>query len=171
MKIFTNKSIIHKIIFVLIILLLFSFIIPNCSKAAEGDGGIGGALFSPILDLLVGIADWFMSFIQQAIFGMNESLIHIDRGGEFWSNFWGIVITIVVVAACITLTVLSVGTGAGALAIAGAIAGSATNIAGVGVITFIAVKSITSAMLPNDFYLPIFQISPETIFYRRNSYF
>lgn len=107
MKIFTNKKAIIKMIAVLAVLLIFSFILPNFSHAeSDGDGGIGGALFQPILDLLVGLADWVMSFLQQAIFGMNETFIHIDRGNEFWSTFWAVVTTVVVVAACVAISIV-----------------------------------------------------------------
>ncbi len=175
MKIFTNKNIIHKIATVLVVLMLFNFIMPmpnNISHADGGDGGIGGALFQPIIQFLVGVADWILSFIQQSIFGLNETLIHINRGGAFWSTFFGIVAAVIVIASCIALTVITAGgAAAGALAIAGAVAGAATSAIVAGGVTFAIVKTLTSEMLPNDFYLPVIEISPEAIFSRRDSNF
>ena len=169
MKFFTNKSIILKIAVVLIILLLINLIVPNMSHADKGDGGIGGALFKPILELLVGIADWFMSFLQKAIYGVNESLLHIDRNEDLWSTVWGIAAALVVVAGCIAVTVLTAG--GGAAAIAAAVIGSSITVAVAGGITFVTVKAVSKAMLPDDTYLPIMGLSPETIFKRRNTDF
>lgn len=171
MKIFTKKGMIHKIAVVLVVLMLFNFIAPmpiNISHADGGDAGIGGTLFQPILDLLVGIADWVISFIQQSILHMDETLIHINRGGDFWSNFFGIVAAIIVVAGCIVLTVFTAGgAAAGALAIVSAILGSAVSTLIIGGVTFVGVKYVTAQMLPNDLYLPVIQITPEAIFKRR----
>ena len=175
MKIFTNKSMIRKIAIILVVLLLFSFISPipnNISHAADGDGGIGGALFRPILDLLVGVADWVISFIQQSLFGINESLVHINRGGDFWSTFFGIVVAIIVVAGCVALTVITAGgAAAGLLTIAGAILGSAVTTLIIGGVAFVGTKYVTKQMLPNDLYLPVIEISPEAIFKRRYTNF
>ena len=172
MKNFTKKSIIHKIAIVLIVLMLFNFIAPmpsHISHADGGDGGIGGALFSPIVEFLVGVADWFISFIQQSIFGINETLVHITRGtGTFWSWFWTIAVTVVVIAACVALTIITEGGALPALA-AFLTGGALTSTIIVAGFSFVTMKVITSPMLQNDLWLPVIEISPETIFSRRNS--
>lgn len=59
MKIFTNKKIIQKIIIAILIVFLFSFVVPNYSQA-----GFGGVLMGPIIDFFAGIGDAVMSALQ-----------------------------------------------------------------------------------------------------------
>ena len=169
MKIFTKKGMIFKIIIILIAVLILSLLIPNISKAADDDLGIGGSLFQPILDFLVGVADWFISFLQQSVLKMEESFVHIDRGGNFWSTFWAIVATIAVIAVGVLFIVATGGAAMGAGLLAAIKAGGTILLASVATIagsyiTFHAAKYVTSKMLPNDLWLPVIQLSPESIF-------
>ena len=171
MKILTNKSITHKIVTIIIIVLLFNFIIPNLSHA-DSETSIGGMLFEPIVRLLVDLADWVLSFIQQSIFGFNETFIHINRGGDIGSTILGIIAGVVVVAGCIVLAIITAGGSAAPTAalITSIVSGTVTGLTW-GAITFVGAKYITSTMLPEDFDLPIIAISPESIFKRTDTNF
>lgn len=163
MKIFTNKSVIHKIIAVLIILLLFNFIVPNHTRA---DVGLGGALLSPILDFLVAIGDGIMWLIQNAIFGINESLIKVSFGTEWWQ--WVAIIGGAIIATVIAglLVVATAGLAAAALAAVGTtltIGFATVAIPSIiaGIVTGVV---ISNSVLPDDYYLPLYEISPYDIF-------
>ena len=63
MKFFTNKSIWSKIVIALIFVLLFEFVVACPVRAADDDSKLntglelGGKLMSPILSLVVSLAD------------------------------------------------------------------------------------------------------------------
>lgn len=75
MKIFANKKIWKKIVIIFLIISVFSFTTPEPVSA-----DIGGTLMSPIISLLVGLADGFNTIINSAFLGQNET-IHTVRTG------------------------------------------------------------------------------------------
>lgn len=156
MKIFTNKSVIHKIIVVLIILLLFNFIVPNHTRA---DDGLGGALLTPILDFLVAIGDGIVWLLQNAMFGMNDSLIHISFAANWWE--WLAVIGAALGAALLVVTVGVLTFGLGVPVTFGAIV---TLVALTGATGGIVGYCVGKEVLPDDLYLPTYIISPYEIF-------
>ena len=62
MKFFTKKSIVQKILSILVIIVLFEYSVPKESKA---DSDWGGALFSPIQSLTLSIADVGTNFFKK----------------------------------------------------------------------------------------------------------
>lgn len=165
MKIFENKSLLKKIAIVLLIVTIFSFCFSG--KVSASDDGTGGKLLSPIVDLFVFLGDGVMDIIHGAIFQNSHSTIHIDMGSTFWEVAGTIligIVTAVVVAAAVIVT-------AGAVVAAVAALGVTLSAVGVGTVLLISVGSgvaaasyFSSNVLPDDVYLPVYQISPDQIF-------
>ena len=65
MKSFTNKNWIKKIIISIIILISFSFVVPNYSHA----GTLGGDLFKPIAQLICDVGDLVIKGLQLMFMG------------------------------------------------------------------------------------------------------
>lgn len=85
MKIFTKNSIVRKIIIAIVIVILFNFIAPNISKAAD-DEDWGGVLFTPIQALLLGFGDvamYLTSATLQADF-KTDNIITISTDSTKW---------------------------------------------------------------------------------------
>ena len=72
MKIFTNQKIWKRLVVVLLIIMAFQFVIPNISKAEDGDDiSIGGKLLEPIIDLVVAIGDRSFKFSSRHCYATN----------------------------------------------------------------------------------------------------
>lgn len=168
MKFFMNKSIWAKIIIVLVIIILFEFII---SKPSLGkDDGFGGKLLSPIVSLVVALADAGVEVMQTSIMETEETLIHVDLEDSGWKIFkW--IIKIAVFAAAVIAIIVSAGTltlvvgAAIALCFAGEMAGLYNSVMDT------AIDGIKNSIvgygkdqLPDNLYLPVYSISPEEIF-------
>lgn len=137
MEIFTNKSLVLKIVIALVIVILFNFCAPTLSQAS-----IGGTLLEPIVSLLIAIGDGAMLVIQSILFGLNYSVIKITDSppGNVFASLGDAGLHIVDFGAGLVDGLLG-------------LVGIDTNISGV-----------TESWLPNEFYLPIYVVSPEEIF-------
>lgn len=165
MKIFENKSLLKKIAIILIIVTIFSFCFPETVSAS--DDGVGGKLLNPIVDLFVFLGDGVMNIIHGAIFSNSHSVIHIEMGSTFWEVAGTIligIVTAIIVAAAVIAT-------AGAVVAAVAALGVTLSTVGVGTVLLISVGSgvaaasyFNSNVLPEDVYLPVYQIFPDQIF-------
>lgn len=86
MKIFTKKGTIQKIIIAVLIVILCNFIFPTYSRA-----GIGGILFDPIFDLIVGIGDSVISVLQACLYDGNinyaSGLLNVVAGANYIKIF------------------------------------------------------------------------------------
>lgn len=153
MKFLTEKGIVHKLIIAIVIVLLFNFMAPTISSA-----GIGGILFEPIQSLLLVIADGIMSLSQSWVFNMGSTstFITIQDPSADTPVIWGWVVGILVGVAVVVGSVL---TGGGlaliAAGVTGVIIGNGVNI---------AVTALITDTIPLKFKLPIFIITPESIF-------
>lgn len=172
MKIFENKSLLKKIAIILIIVTIFSFCFPETVSAS--DDGVGGKLLSPIVDLFVFLGDGVMNIIHGAIFSNFNSTIHIDMTAAWWEIASTILVG-VVVAVVVAVVVIATGglAAAGATAIMGAIGVTGVTISSIGVGTVLlislgsgvaAAAIYNSNILPDNIYLPVYQISPDKIF-------
>lgn len=162
-KIFSNKNLIVKIATILVIVILFNFINPGISFGAGG--GIGGVLFEPIKDLVLAIGDGIVNIMQNVIFGTDVSLLKLEHStsnvpvilGAIGGAIAGTISIIVGVAGAPFTGGLSLGAVAAGIKIIG------TTIVVVGA-TYLAVSYISEKSLPQDFYLPMYAISPAEIF-------
>ena len=87
MKFFTNKKMWSKIVIVLIFLILFQFTAAKPAFADDFTDGVvefGGKLLSPILSLVVTIADSVIGIIHDAIMGVSNPLLVADMGSSIW---------------------------------------------------------------------------------------
>ena len=186
MKFFTNKSIWSKIVIVLIFVLLFEFVVtkPTLASGAEvGDTVIefGGKLMSPILSLVVSVADAAMGVAQLSIMGTEESVLPIDVEDSIWEILGRYFIVAVAVVAAIVVVVGTVASGGTLLGIIGGIAGGlfkvgvsaamglfvlhlSTSSASTGISNVSASAFPDTIQLPSTVYLPVFSMSPEEIF-------
>ncbi len=152
MKLLTNKNFTQKIIIALVFVILFNFVSPQISF-----GGIGGPLFEPIKDLTLTIADGIVNIIQSVIFGTDVSILKLEHDDSVWATVAaigsGILTTVGIIAAWIAVPFtagLSIGVFVTALALGGGAA--------------YAVGQVVSSMIPQTYYLPLYNISPEEIF-------
>ena len=157
MEIFKKKSLILKIVIALVVVILFNFSAPTISQAGVAEV-IGGTLAEPVLDLALALGDGIMYIVQSLLFGMDESLLKVAVPGA------GIVETVATIAGGIlgiaAVVAVTVVTGGAALAaiIPGVVVGGTGAYVG---------HEIAVAALPDSFYLPIYAISPESIFQNR----
>lgn len=76
MKFFTKKGFWNKLIVVLLVLIIFSAIIPTHASYAASE--LGGKLLKPIVDFLLAVADALVDFVQNALYGTQIATIKID---------------------------------------------------------------------------------------------
>lgn len=162
MNIFENKSILKKIVIILLIVIVSSFCFSG--KVNADDGGVGGKLLSPIADLIVFLGDGLMNIIHSVIFHQSDTTIVIDLASGFWNGVVTVLVGVVAAVAVGALVVLTGGVILPALIPAVTAVGAGTVIA-VSVTAGVAAGALFNAnCLPDDFYLPVYQISPEEIF-------
>ena len=155
MEIFNNKSLVLKIVIALVIVILFNFCAPTLSKAGIISETIGGILLTPVIDLITAISDGVVNLIQSILYGLDTSLLKVaTHQASLWEILGMVAGAILGVALVIIVTIASGGTALGAI-IPGLIA------AGVGAY---AGHKITIEILPDQFFLPIYAISPEEMF-------
>ena len=165
MKIFENKSLFKKLVLIFVLITIVSFCIP---KTVQADGGeIGGALLNPIMSLFVSLGDGTMTLIQKMLLDVDDSLISINSSSGFWSKFIVVVAAVAVCAVVIAASVLTAGAASGvAVGIAAAIKGAAIISITIGftTVTFPITTTIIEGMLPSNFKLPMFFVTPQEIF-------
>lgn len=150
----TKKSIALKIAIAVVIVLLFNFSAPTISQAGVAEV-IGGTLLSPIIDLLLAIGDGAVNLIQSILFGIENSLLKVAvHNADLWETIGMIAGAVAGIAAVIAITIVTGGT---------ALAAIIPSLVAAGVGAYAGYK-ITTAILPDTFYLPVYAISPEEIF-------
>ena len=121
-----------------IVIALVVVILFNFSAPTISRASIGGTLLGPVVDLGVALGDGLMFLIQSILFGLNYSTIKLT------DNPPGNIIE----------SLLQFG--AGILDFGANIFGDITGIE--------VLSNITEGWVPNEFYLPVYVISPEEIF-------
>lgn len=185
MKFFMNKSIWTKIAIILIFVILFEFIVakPSIGAAEVGDDNVEfiGKLTSPILSLVVTLADAVMGVTHSSIMGVSTSLMPIDVDSSIWEILGKIIVVAVAVVAAIVTVAGAIASGVGIPALIMGIGKAMLSIgvkAGIGWFVVDMVGSSSSAgiskvsassfpddiTLPSTVYLPVYSISPEEIF-------
>ena len=150
----TKKSIALKIAIVVVFVLLFNFSAPTISQAGVAEV-IGGTLLSPIIDLLLAIGDGAVNLIQSILFGIENSLLKVAvHNADLWETIGMVAGAVLGIAAVVAITVVTGGAALSAV-IPALLAAGAGAYAG---------YKITTAILPDSFYLPVYAISPEEIF-------
>ena len=167
MKFFTKKTFLFKLIVSLCLLfVIFNFGMSTVSDAISFEtkrnaAMVGGKLLEPVVDLLLGIGDAFLSVIQHAIMG-TDSAVTINTATSIIAAIAAAVIAVVVVGLAVTcMGPLLAGVAALKL-IAGAV-GIAKIVAGITVF-YVAYTGISGAKLPEVTLIPTYSISPEEIF-------
>ncbi len=167
MKFFTKKTFLFK----LIVSLCLLFVILNFGMSTVSDAisfgtkrsaaATGGKLLEPVVDLLLGIGDAFLSIIQHAIMG-TDSAVTIDTAKSILYAILSVVVAVVLVG----LAVSSMGGILAAVAalkiVAGAV-GLAKIAAGVAIF-YVAYVGVAGKFLPETTLIPTYSISPEEIF-------
>lgn len=166
MNLFTQKNILQKIIIsILVVILLFEFIAPNISRAAD----YGGVLFSPVQKLVLFAGDSIMHLIDNTIGGQDgEDMIYLSTEGHVGRAILSIVagaVTGVVAGALIIASGPAGWAAAGIGTIVGTIGTTAAIGAGVGAGAAVLVAKINDEkIMPEKFQLPMFVVTPEKIF-------
>lgn len=177
MKFFTNKSIWSKIIIVLIFILVFEFIVAKPTLADNEGVNTGiefaGKLMSPILSLVVTLADAAMEISQSSIMGTDESLLEADLSSA-WYDVLGFIFKAAIVVglfvfapwattiALIANTIISASVGVDILGTIGDRLYD-TGMEAIGV-SSVQTSSFIEANLPETLYLPAYSLTPEEIF-------
>lgn len=166
MKVFQNKNLFKKLILILVLITIVSFCIPK-GVSAKNDG-IGGKLLNPIMSLFVSLGDGIMTLLQKMVLEVDETLIPINSSAGFWSKFIIVILTIAAVSVILTAAIFSAGTATVALAAAGTILKGITVavVLSIGTlkIGYPLETQIIKGMLPDNFQLPMFVITPQEIF-------
>lgn len=115
MKQFIINKMKKKIVFLVLIMIIFQFIMAKPVKA--GDDEFGGKLLSPVVSLVVSLGDACVGIIHQYVMGQSQSLIPIDMKTSWWDHFGGWVIGILAGIAAIALVVATCGLAAFALGV------------------------------------------------------
>lgn len=158
---FTKKGIVQKIIVILIFLIIFNFLYPYmpvfaAETIADQDEEIpGGVLLTPVTSLITSLCEGVIAVCQQYLLGMGASSIHVtSEEGNYILNILG---GIGVGAGAVITGLLIFGTGGLAAVPIGI--GAAVGGVTMGVVTYVDNKT-----LPDDYYLPVYEISPQEIF-------
>ena len=155
MELLTNKKFVQKMIIALVFVILFNFVSPQISFGAADD--FAGPLFEPIKALTLFIGDSAVNIMQSIIFGTDLSLLKLEHSTSIISTILsaggGILAGAAVIAAWVAVP-FTAGLSIGVLAAA----------VGTGIVAGHKVGKITSKMIPQTFYLPLYNISPEEIF-------
>ena len=135
---FTEKGIVQKIIVVLIFLVVFNFVYPYVpAYGADALESVGGVLLEPLINLITSLGEGIIWVIQSMLLGLPASNIHIQKQG---ATPW--IIGGIAVLGAVLL-------GGGPLLAAAA---------------FVVVGKITADSLPDDWFFPVYKISPQEIF-------
>ena len=170
-----SKSLIAKIALVLVIILLFEFALSE-PVHASAVGHLGGTLLTPVVNLVVYLADGVISILQSALLGMSDSFIYIDLNESgFWKKLGKIVLIVGGVLALVAVGVLMVASG-GAFAV---VVGPILIKTGVG-LAFIEITAavvykiapgLKETMFGKSFVYSSIKISPESILKNEISFF
>ena len=169
---FTEKKVVHKIIIALVFLIFFNWIYPCIPVYAADDDeetteeAPWGVLLEPLIGLVSGLGEGVIWLIQSNLLGIDPSsiLIDVDRDAGVWGilGFVGgaiggaALIAGVLALGPVSALVASLGT-------IGAVGSMAAGAAGAA-IGGTVVKGAIEDQFDEDFYLPIYAISPAEIF-------
>ena len=167
---FTEKKVVHKIIIALVFLIFFNWIYPCIPVYAADDDeetteeAPWGVLLEPLIGLVSGLGEGVIWLIQSNLIGISPASIYIDINGDdgVWGFFGGLIGTAggaAIGALAVAFTVGTGGLGAIALGAAAAVAGGA-----VGHVAGNWAGGALEDMFSDDFYLPLYAISPAEIF-------
>lgn len=163
-KIFSNKNVIIKIATILVIVILFNFINPGISFGAVS-GGIGGVLFEPIKDLILAIGDGLINIMQNVIYGTDVSLLKLEHNTSnlpvIFGAIGGVIAGTISIVAGVAGGIFTGGLSIGAVVAGIKLIGTSLVVAGG---TALAISYCSEKALPQNFYLPMYAISPYEIF-------
>ena len=115
-----------------------------------------GVLLEPLLGLISGLGEGIIWLIQNQLLGLEVSNIYVTTSdGDFWSGLAGVLSGLAAGGAVIAGVLLSPITFGTSAVVA---AGAAGVIVGVNVGTFVGDQ------FPDNFFLPVYKISPQEIF-------
>ena len=145
---FLERSMIQKIIIALIFLTVFNFVYPYIpAYGADALESVGGVLLEPLIKLITTICEGVIWVIQSMVLGLPASNIHIEKNGS--TAFWAGLAAGAAVVVGLVLSPLTLG---------------ASAVIAAGTFTAVTVGVITSKMFPDDWYYPVYKISPQEIF-------
>lgn len=145
---FLERSMIQKIIIALIFLTVFNFVYPYIpAYGADALESVGGVLLEPLIKLITTICEGVIWVIQSMVLGLPASNIHIEKNGS--TAFWAGLAAGAAVIVGLVLSPLTLG---------------ASAVIAAGTVTAATVGVITSKMFPDDWYYPVYKISPQEIF-------
>ncbi len=145
---FLERSMIQKIIIALIFLTVFNFVYPYIpAYGADALESVGGVLLEPLIKLITTICEGVIWVIQSMVLGLPASNIHIEKNGS--TAFWAGLAAGAAVVVGLVLSPLTLG---------------ASAVIAAGTVTAVTVGVITSKMFPDDWYYPVYKISPQEIF-------
>ena len=170
MKNLKDTKTFKRIIIAIIIITIFSFFFSN--KVEAKDSFYGGKLLNPVVDLIVFAGDGLNNLVHAVIYKQSSTIINVDMISNVLevisTVLVGVVITVVVAAACVA----TAGAIAPFLAGLGLSAISAGSIVALSIGTGVVGTALfNSNLLPDDFKIPVYQISPEEIFSNRVNLF
>lgn len=146
---FLERSMIQKIIIALIFLTVFNFVYPYIpAYGADALESVGGVLLEPLIKLITTICEGVIWVIQSMVLGLPASNIHVEKEGL--KAFWiGLAAGVAGAILLLALTPVTLG---------------ASTVAAGGVITAVVAGTFASKQFPDDWYYPIYKISPQEIF-------
>lgn len=161
MNLFTQKNILQKIIIsILVVILLFEFIAPNISRAAD----YGGVLFSPIQKVVLTIGDATMWLVGKTIGGQDgENMIYLSTEGHVGRTILFFIAGAVTGLAAGAAIILTGGLAAIPVGTVLTISAGAGGALGFGSAVLVA-KVNDEKIMPEKFQIPMFVVTPEKIF-------
>ena len=165
MKIFMNKSIWKKIVIAILIVFAFQAVVVKPVQADVIEAA--GILVSPILSLVVRLADGLNDIIARNIMGAHSTLFVIDTDSNWWDSIK--VFVAFVIAAAIALVVIVGTAGIGAI-VASVVGITSTVTIGMGTVVTVLGAGLVGAVwysdacLPDKISLPMYVYSAEEIF-------
>lgn len=145
---FLERSMIQKIIIALIFLTVFNFVYPYIpAYGADALESVGGVLLEPLIKLITTMCEGVIWVVQSMVLGLPASNIHIEKNGS--TAFWAGLAAGAAVVVGLVLSPLTLG---------------ASAVIAAGTVTAVTVGVITSKMFPDDWYYPVYKISPQEIF-------
>ena len=158
MNSFTKNGLIQKIIIAIIFIILFNCIYPCIPVYADESGtgetqeAPGGVLFQPLMNLISGLGEGIVWLLQSQLLGMSTSNIFVTNDGDVIGSI-----------------IAAIGTAAAAAGVVGLMFIPGVNVAVAGAVIaggagVCVAGNIVADQFPDEFFLPIYKISPQEIF-------
>ena len=158
MNSFTKNGLIQKIIIAIIFIILFNCIYPCIPVYADESGtgetqeAPGGVLFQPLMNLISGLGEGIVWLLQSQLLGMSTSNIFVTNDGDVIGSI-----------------IAAIGTAAAAAGVVGLMFIPGVNVAVAGAVIaggagVCVAGNIAADQFPDEFFLPIYKISPQEIF-------